>query len=164
MVARGDGQGAVRVPRRGHELRGPPLHPLHLGLDRKAKGGRSHDSQSTPSIYSDRLGPDELALTSRYDLQGGYLLGAAVSVKYVFDVHPGDKVSSLSISDPTHSLGTPADSISPVSFSSLAWPTSDGLVCVTSSLDATRVLTGPLALVCLQITGHTYIVYGPLLK
>ena len=45
---------------------------------------------------------------------GGYLLGAAITVKYVFDVHPGDKFACM------------AD---------VGW-----------------------------ITGHTYIVYGPLLN
>lgn len=47
-------------------------------------------------------------------MQGGYLLGAALTVKYVFDVHPGDKYACM------------AD---------VGW-----------------------------ITGHTYIIYGPLLN
>ena len=36
-----------RVPVRAHERRGPAVHPLHLGLDRKAEGRAAHHRRAT---------------------------------------------------------------------------------------------------------------------
>ena len=87
VVARGDGYCLAQVPGRGHERRGPAVHPLHLRLHRRAQGR---------------------ACTRT----GGYLTYAAVTHKYIFDIHDEDTY----------------------------WCTAD----------------------CGWITGHTYIVYGPL--
>ena len=38
-----DGRGLGRLPARADERRGPPVHPLHLGLDRQAQGRAAHD-------------------------------------------------------------------------------------------------------------------------
>ena len=38
--ARGGGEGAGRLPARADERGGPAVHPLHLGLDRRAQGRR----------------------------------------------------------------------------------------------------------------------------
>ena len=39
LVPRGDGGGVRGLPGRGDGRRGPAVHPLHLGVDRKAQGG-----------------------------------------------------------------------------------------------------------------------------
>ena len=54
-----------RVPVRAHERRGPAVHPLHVGLDRKARR-----ACCTPPA--------------------GYNLFAAMTHQYVFDYHDGD--------------------------------------------------------------------------
>ena len=43
LVARPDGRGVGRLPRRAARQRAPALHPLHLGLDRQAQGHPPHD-------------------------------------------------------------------------------------------------------------------------
>jgi acyl-CoA synthetase (AMP-forming)/AMP-acid ligase II len=86
MVARGNFEGTELLPSRGHVRRGSIVHSL-----------RESDYFSTPLLHAEASKtsgstgkPKGVVHTT-----AGYLLGAAMTVKYVFDVHPDDKFACM---------------------------------------------------------------------
>jgi len=86
MVARGGVQGSCLLRARDYEQRGSSFHPLCQSIPPTFASivhGLSQTSGSTGK-------PKGLVHTT-----GGYLLGAALTLKFVFDIHPGDKFACM---------------------------------------------------------------------